>query len=121
MSYKSAGGGIAALGVILVIVGVVLYVYPDNTTLFGYTIYTTYPYRDTGTLLLVLGIILTVVGTIVAVIPGSSSSPPPQLIGEYYQQRIAQTSRSPDMQFCRNCGAQVRTDSVFCEECGKKL
>jgi len=121
MSNRAAGGGIAGLGVVLAIVGVVLYAYPETTTLFGYTIYTTYPYRDTGTLLLVLGIILVVVGVIVSVIPSTSSSSPPQTQVGAYQQPGWQYGSAPTghAMYCAYCGRPIAPGAVYCSGCGR--
>jgi len=78
MSNKSVGGGIAALGVVLAVVGVFLYVYEETeSTWWGLSSETTNPYQDMGMVLLVLGIIIVVVGLIVLALPGKSSTPPP--------------------------------------------
>jgi len=121
MGNSSVGGGIAGLGVILAIVGVVLYIYESDTTLFGYTMYTTYPYRSTGTLLLILGIIVVVVGGIVSVIPSGSSSPPPQARIGAYQQPGWQYGPAPSGQamYCSYCGRPLAPEAVYCPGCGR--
>jgi len=115
MSYKAVGGGIAALGVVLAVIGVVLYVYEETTDLWIVTV-TTHPYQGTGTLLLVLGIILTVVGAIVTVIPSGSSALPPQ-----YQQQTQQYGPAPQGQtmYCQYCGRPIAPGAVYCPGCGR--
>lgn len=122
MSNSSVGGGIAGLGVVLAIVGVVLYIYEETTTmLLGLVTVTTNPYRDTGTLLLVLGIIIVVVGGIVTVVPGRSSSTPPQAQFGGYQQPGWQYGSAPAGQtaYCSYCGKPLATDAVYCAGCGR--
>lgn len=133
MGSKAAGGGIAALGIVLVVIGAILYLYPEETSIFGIVVLTEYPYRDLGTMLLILGIIITVVGVIVAAAPSRPSSPPSHQSDQFYQppmapppyqayqQPIEEASQSSDRKFCRHCGRQNEADSGFCEGCGKRL
>jgi uncharacterized membrane protein len=130
---KAAGGGIAALGIVLTVIGVILYLYPEETSVFGIVVLTQYPYRDLGTVLLVLGIIITVVGAIVAAAPSRSSSPASHQAGQFfqppmtqpsyqtYQQPIEEASQPSGRKFCRHCGRPNEADSRFCEGCGKAL
>lgn len=122
MSNSSVGGGIAALGVVLAIIGVVLYVYEETTTtLWGLVSVTTNPYRDTGTLLLVLGIVVAVVGAIFAAIPSWSSSQPPQAQFGAYQQPGGQYASGPSGQamYCQYCGRPIAPGVAYCPGCGR--
>lgn len=51
-----------ALGVILLIGGVIAYAYSETLYLLGYPIGTTYPYRDYAIPLIIFGIVLLVIG-----------------------------------------------------------
>ena len=135
MGSKSAGGGIIALGIVLIVIGIILYLYSNSYTFLGVTVYKEYPYQSIGTILLVLGIVIAVVGGIVSAIPGESSSQTPQQINQYYQQPIPPPyyqapqiySPSPNApiapgapKYCANCGAP-RGEGSFCGHCGAKF
>jgi hypothetical protein len=108
---KAIGGGIAAFGIMVTLVGVALYVYVESTrTLFGEV--TGYPYRDTGTLLVILGVIVIVVGAIIAAIPSRPSQP---------QERTALNSSQDAVNFCPSCGRHLGYGATFCPGCGRRL
>ena len=133
MGSKAAGGGIAALGIALAVIGMILFLYHEDVILYGVVLATVYPYRDLGTILLLLGIIITVVGAIVAALLSRPTSPVSHNAGQFYQppmtptqyqtyeQPIQQTSQLTDRKFCRHCGRPNEADSAFCEGCGKRL
>ena len=124
-SGSSAGGGIAGLGVLLICVGVICYLYPEEqATYWGLSSTTVYPFRGIGELLLIFGIITTVIGGIVAALASSSTSnasPPSQVIHHYTQpspQYVQQSS--PSVKYCSSCGRSIPLDSLLCPYCGTR-
>ena len=120
-SGSSAGGGIAALGILLIVVGVILYIYPEETTAFGYTVYTEYPYREIGQLLLILGIVVAVIGGIVAALASSVSSSPEQQVHQHYYQQPPPPQQQPQQKYCQSCGRSIPSDGVLCPYCGQNV
>lgn len=116
MSSKSVGGGIAALGVILTIVGVILYIYEERESVWGLYTITSNPYRDTGFSLLVLGIIIIVVGAIVTVIPSKPSSP--QQASHDAPSRHTAPNQAES---CSFCGSRINPTHAWCPWCGKEI
>ena len=53
--------GIIELGILLIIVGVGAYIYPQTET-FLFIEYTTYPYREYGEFLFIIGLVTTLIG-----------------------------------------------------------
>ncbi|MFO7618323.1 MAG: hypothetical protein R6W91_01495 [Thermoplasmata archaeon] len=75
MSEKSnvIGNGLIVLGILLAIVGLIGYFFPEETVVLGMVIATTYPHRDIGTILLVIGIITAVVGAVTGTVRKSDA------------------------------------------------
>jgi hypothetical protein len=67
------GRGLIAIGILLAIVGLIGYFFPEETIILGVVVATTYPHRDIGTILLVIGIITGVVGAVTSAGQGSDA------------------------------------------------
>lgn len=109
-----------ALGVLFLFGGFVTYYYPQDYYLLGYKISTVYPYRDYSVGLFVAGIVLTVVGA------GAwwRADIEKQKNVEYAKPPVpysVMSTQSVPRKFCRFCGAENKTDAVFCEKCGKPI
>jgi len=121
---SSAGGGIAGLGVVLIAIGVLAYVYPEEqATYLGLSSQTIYPYREIGELLLIFGIITTVIGGVVAAVASSTStsSPPPQQVTQHYYQQPTHQPQQQQQKYCSNCGISIPVDSALCPYCGQNI
>ena len=122
---SSTGGGIAGLGVVLIAVGVIAYLYPEEqATYWGLSSATIYPYREIGELLLIFGIITTVIGGVVAAVAASSNSPQLPVVIQY--PTTPQRTTSKDETFepkkrCVFCGRAIPVDSVVCAYCGEEV
>ena len=120
---ESAGGGIAGLGVVLIFVGIICYIFPQEQDIYlGLATETIYPYREIGELLLILGIVVAVIGGIVAAVASSASTLPPpsqQVHQHYYQQPSSQTQQpQTNSKYCQSCGRSIPVDGVLCPYCG---
>lgn len=75
MSGKSngVGNGLIAIGILLAIVGLIGYFFPEETIILGVVVATTYPHRDIGTILLAIGIITAVVGAVTSTVRQSDA------------------------------------------------
>lgn len=99
---------IVALGMVLIVVGIVLYmVEVTESTWLGLSSRTTTPYRDLGTMLLILGIIIVVVGGILAALqqPGVQYGP----------------SSPGQAVYCAQCGKPLLQDATYCSGCGRPV
>lgn len=101
---------VIAIGVLVLIVGVVAYAYPQTETVLGYTYTAGYPYRDLGTALIVLGIIALIVGAAMGKEGLAIPSPP----------RVPGTASPNSSRYCASCGQMLRPSDVFCSRCGQK-
>lgn len=73
---------------------------------------------------LVLCIILSVMGGVDSIILfGTNQKLKKELSAVQYTERSTQqnTDRQAQARFCSNCGAEIQSDCLFCEHCGKRL
>ena len=123
MGVKAAGGGI-----VVVLIGAMLYNHTESTTILGIDVLTEYPYRDLGMVVIILGFIITAIGVLLATAPTPSTPPPHQSIQfyqspptpPYHQQPIEKATQPSDRKFCRHCGRRNEMDSRFCTGCGTR-
>ncbi len=115
-------GEVLGLGVLVLIIGIVAYFYPQQVNLFGTVITVGYPYRDLGTVLIAVGFI--------ALIGGAAMKNESEKMDEWRQrgaQRAAIASSSqprvPEGGFgyCSKCGQSLRPTDAFCPRCGRAV
>ena len=109
-----AGIAIAVIGVVLITIGFVAYIY-EETTHIQWIIdaeIVNRPYQDEGMVLMVLGVVVLVVGIIVAAVPAQTQAPPVQQ--PVYANPPGTTG------FCQYCGKPLAPGAVFCPGCGRK-
>ena len=105
-------GSIVALGIFVLVIGVILCFYPVEYTqyLLGYPVRTwvEYPYQGYGFILFLVGIAVLVVGL---AIPKKIERPVPSL----------PTPPQPIKRVCPQCGQVLTEEAKFCPSCGKQL
>jgi len=102
-------GSIVGLGILVLVLGVILWLYRVEYTLWGMTVSVRYPYREYGFILFLVGVLVIVVGL---------------AIPKYVEKRPTPTpSRHliPKARFCSQCGKQVSIEAKFCPNCGKEM
>jgi len=102
-------GSIVGLGILVLVLGVILWSYQVKYTLMWGTFYVEYPYREYGFILFLVGVLIIVVGLAIPkyVEKQLSSVPSPKPI--------------PRAIFCPQCGKLTSIEAKFCPNCGKEL
>ena len=96
---KSSGSEALGIGSILLIVGVLLYFLPYHvTTWYGVT-YTSYPYRDTGWILIIISIFL-------------------MIFSESSKHRETEDKQKTKEKTCVRCKRKIPADANICPYCG---
>ena len=101
---------VIAVGVILLIIGAVAYLYPQQATVFGYTYTVGYPYQGLGTGLILLAFVAFIVG---AAMPKQPSKPATKTSNP-----PSSTTTVANADFCTKCGQMLRPSDIFCPRCG---
>ena len=115
---KNSGIIMAIIGISLIVVGSLAYIWgiPYTVTNWGTTTsYMDYPFRDLGIWLLVAGLFFAFFGLIIYALVGDRyinvpNTQPPQS-GPYQQVQ---------QRYCANCNRQIPIDSIVCPYCGQK-
>jgi hypothetical protein len=107
---------VIVLGVLVLIIGIVAYAYPQQASLLGYTYTVGYPYRDLGTALIVLGF--------VALIGGAAMKSESEEWRQRGHERAVAAAARPQTadsgnKYCTGCGQNLRPTDAFCPRCGK--
>jgi len=102
-------GSIVGLGILVLVIGVILWLYRVEYTLWGMVVRVEYPYREYGFILLVVGVLVLVVGLAIPKYAEKRPSPAPS------PQPI------PKAIFCPQCGKLTSIEAKFCPNCGKEL
>jgi len=109
---------VIGLGVLVLVIGIVAYAYPQQASLFGQTYTVGYPYRDLGTALIVLGF--------VALIGGAAMKSEAEEWRQRGHERAVSAAARPHTvdsgtKYCSRCGQMLRLTDVFCPRCGKAV
>jgi len=101
-------GSIVGLGILVLVIGVILWLYRVEYTLWAITV-SVYPYQVYGFILFLVGVLIIVVGLAIPkyVEKRPSPAPLPQPI--------------PKARFCPQCGKLASIEAKFCPNCGKEL
>jgi hypothetical protein len=128
---KSAGSGIIGLGIVLIIFGFIGYLYPESqSTYWGLSSATVYPYRDIGELAIIFGIIIAVIGGVVYGVAGDKSNTEihvhqipyqPATYNQPVQQSQPVAHANVGKKYCPSCGRSIPSDSVLCAYCGSNV
>jgi hypothetical protein len=102
-------GPIVGLGILVSVVGVILWFYRVEHTLWGMVVLVEYPYREYGFILFLVGFLVIVVGLAIPKYIEKRPSPVPS------------PKPIPKAIFCSQCGKLVSIEAKFCPNCGKEL
>ena len=98
-------GSIFGLGLLVLIIGGLMWIYPESYYIPFVGTLTYYPYRDYGTIACLVGVLIMVVGLAVS--------------GEKRQQ--LRPSIPEKVRVCPKCSSVIPFEAEFCPKCGKKL
>ena len=106
-------------GIIILIVGIILLiVWSTLGTSFFYSFHL-YPLISILPILSVLGTLLFISGIVFTIIGAFMKE---DIQTQLQQSNIMQTQSAKEQNFyCKNCGAKIPSDSIFCSKCGKKV
>ena len=119
MENRSIGRAIVALGIVLLIVGIILCLIPNSLN-FVIITYTTYPYMGLGMVLIISGIIAIVIGGVIMTRTNVFPYQPQQFNPYYQQPQIYPATPPAQPMLCPNCG-NPKGAGGFCQFCGAKF
>jgi hypothetical protein len=118
--WRTVGYIGVALSIIFLIGGFITYYYAQSIYVVGYYAGTDYPYRNYSVGFLVSGFAIAVIGG-GALWRAGIEARKSAYITEPSTPSPPEVTQSAPRKYCRYCGADIRSDAVFCEKCGKRL
>jgi hypothetical protein len=114
-------GSVVAIGIVVLIVGVVAYSYTEYENFLGYSVKVGQPYQAVGSALIVLGFAGIILGV---ALKGEKQSELDEWRRRGHEREVAALSRTTatsqaiSTTNCTKCGQMLRPTDQFCPKCG---
>lgn len=114
-------GSVVAIGIVVLIIGVVAYSYTEYENFLGYSVAVGQPYQAVGAALIVLGFAAIILGV---ALKSEQKSDLEEWQRRGHERAMAETNRPPPntptttTAYCSNCGQMLRPTDIFCPRCG---